>query len=284
MGAPYLGDYAANETVHFKWNSNDANGASITRSTNGTISVYKDGSDTQTTTGVTDTEDFDGLTGVHYCGIATTDAFYTTATDFSVVLSGATIDTRTVNAVLAHFSIENRPLNAAKISANAIAAAGIASGAITSAKFASGAINSTAINTAAITSVKFGSGAVNSTVLNTAAITSAKFGAGAVNATVLNTGAITATKISTDGYAALNAEMVDALAVDSYEEPGQAAPGSNLSIEAKLSYLYKAWRNLTTDDGSDVKLYSNDGITVDQKFSQSDDGTTYSKGEVESGP
>ena len=104
----YLGDYVAGETVYFAWNSNGANGASITRAGNGTISVYKDNNTTQTTTGVTDTEDFDSLTGVHHVAIATSDSFYTTATDFFVVLSGATIDGQTVNAVLAHFSIENR--------------------------------------------------------------------------------------------------------------------------------------------------------------------------------
>jgi hypothetical protein len=104
----YLGDFAASATVDFMWSSNGADGASITRATNGTISVYKGNSATQTTTGVTDTEDFDGLTGVHHCRIATTDAFYATGNNYTVVLSGATIDGKTVNAVLAHFSIQNR--------------------------------------------------------------------------------------------------------------------------------------------------------------------------------
>jgi hypothetical protein len=104
----YLGDYAEDETVYFLWSTNAADGSSITRATNGTVSVYKDNGTTQTTTGVTDTEDFDTLTGIHACTIATTDAFYTAATDYSVVLSGATIDGKTVNAVLAHFSIQNR--------------------------------------------------------------------------------------------------------------------------------------------------------------------------------
>ncbi|MBP6789520.1 MAG: hypothetical protein KA170_18170, partial [Candidatus Promineofilum sp.] len=88
----YLGDFAANATVDFMWSSNGADGASITRATNGTISVYKGNSTTQTTTGVTDTEDFDSLTGIHHCRIATTDAFYATGNNFMVVLSGATID------------------------------------------------------------------------------------------------------------------------------------------------------------------------------------------------
>jgi hypothetical protein len=105
----YLGDYTEDTIIDFKWSSNAADGSSITRSTNGTISVYKANSATQSTAGVTDTEDFDSLTGIHHCRIdLSADAFYATANDYAVVLSGATIDGKTVNAVLAHFSIQNR--------------------------------------------------------------------------------------------------------------------------------------------------------------------------------
>lgn len=106
----YVGDFATGVTVRHLWNSSDSNGASITRSTNGTVSVYKDGGTTQSTTGVTDTEDFDSLTGVHLVAIDTSadGTFYSAGSDFHVVLSGATIDTRTVNAFLFSFSLNNR--------------------------------------------------------------------------------------------------------------------------------------------------------------------------------
>lgn len=104
----YLGDFAFQQTIDFMWNTAGSNGASITRATNGTISVYKNNSVTQTTTGVTDTEDFDTLTGVHHCRIVTTDAFYVAQESYMVVLSAATIDGQTVNACIAQFSIENR--------------------------------------------------------------------------------------------------------------------------------------------------------------------------------
>ena len=104
----YLGDFPTSGVVDFNWSSNNASGASITRATNGTVSVYKGNSTTQTTTGVTDTEDFDSLTGIHHCRIDTSadGTFYAAGSEFSVVLSGATIDGQSVNAVLAHFSIE----------------------------------------------------------------------------------------------------------------------------------------------------------------------------------
>lgn len=105
----YLGDYKEDSTLYFCWNTNDKNGASITRATNGIIKVYKDDSTGESTAGITDTEDFDGLTGVHNCKIdLSSDAFYAKGHDYLVVLAGATIDGETVNAVLAMFSIENR--------------------------------------------------------------------------------------------------------------------------------------------------------------------------------
>jgi hypothetical protein len=125
----YLGDYPADQAIYFMWSTNNSNGASITRATDGTISVYKDNSDgssfdqTQVTTGVTNDEDVDGLTGIHSCSITTTDAWYETGHDYTVVLSAATIDGQTVNAVLAHFSIENRFMRGTNSAATATALA-----------------------------------------------------------------------------------------------------------------------------------------------------------------
>ena len=105
----WLGDIAEDASISFTWSTNDVDGASITRATDGEVRVYKDGGVGQSTAGVTDTEDFDGLTGVHLCVIDTSaDAFYATGSDYSVVLQCAVIDGQTVNAVLAEFSIENR--------------------------------------------------------------------------------------------------------------------------------------------------------------------------------
>ena len=103
----HLGDFAEDATVDFKWSTQSAAGASITRATNGTVSVYIGNGTTQLTAGVTDTEDFDSVTGIHHCRIdLSADAAYATGSECQVVLSGATIDGESVNAVLAHFSIE----------------------------------------------------------------------------------------------------------------------------------------------------------------------------------
>lgn len=84
--------------------------------------------------------------------------------------------------------------------------------------------------------------------------------------------------------AQVNAEMVDALATDTYAEPGQGAPAATTSIAAKINYLYKAWRNKTEQTATTLSIYDDAGTTVDQKSTVSDDATTATKGEIISGP
>ena len=110
----YLGDYKNGSTIYFCWNTNDRNGASITRASAGSIKVYKDNNTSECSAGITDVEDFASITGVHNCRInLSADAFYEQGHDYSVVLAGAVIDGQTVNAVIARFSIENRSVDAA---------------------------------------------------------------------------------------------------------------------------------------------------------------------------
>ena len=104
----YIGDFPQDQAIYHYWSTNTSAGASVDRATDGTLSVYKDGGATQVTTGVTDAEKSDDLTGVHLCTIVTTDAWYAPAHDYAVVLSAATIDGQTVNAPIFSFSIENR--------------------------------------------------------------------------------------------------------------------------------------------------------------------------------
>lgn len=109
-----LGDFVAGSTVRFLWPTFAAAGGSITRATDGSLRIYKNSSDVQRTSssGITDTEDFDSLTGVHFCSIDLSDnadsGFYAAGNDYFVVLVGAVIDGQTVNVPLAFFSIENR--------------------------------------------------------------------------------------------------------------------------------------------------------------------------------
>lgn len=113
-----LGDYKANSTVRAFWATNAVAGESITRATNGTLRIYKNLTTTEraSASGVTDTEDFDTLTGVHAFSIDLSDntdaGFYAAGNDYFVVLAGATIDGKSINYPIAKFSIENREYRA----------------------------------------------------------------------------------------------------------------------------------------------------------------------------
>lgn len=82
----------------------------------------------------------------------------------------------------------------------------------------------------------------------------------------------------------VNAEVVDALATDTYAEPGQGAPAATATLAVKLGYLYKAWRNKTTQTATTLSVFADDTTTVDQKATVSDDATTFTKGEIATGP
>ena len=82
----------------------------------------------------------------------------------------------------------------------------------------------------------------------------------------------------------VNAEVVDALNVDTYAEPGQGLPAATTTLVGKLGYLYKAWRNRSTQTATQYSLYNDDAVTVDQKSTVSDDATTFDRTEVASGP
>jgi hypothetical protein len=82
----------------------------------------------------------------------------------------------------------------------------------------------------------------------------------------------------------VNAEVVDALNVDTYAEPGQGAPAATASLVAKIGLLYKFARNKLTQTAMTLGVYNDAGDTVDQKAAVSDDGDVYTRGEIGSGP
>ena len=108
----YLGDFVEDDSdVVFYWNTNDSNGASITRATDGTVKLLRDDATDCTAGAVTDTED-NPDTGIHRCVLDLSgNANCIVGHDYLVWLDGAVIDGQTVNSALAHLSIDNRPAN-----------------------------------------------------------------------------------------------------------------------------------------------------------------------------
>jgi hypothetical protein len=81
--------------------------------------------------------------------------------------------------------------------------------------------------------------------------------------------------------------IVDAILAmldDARTEPGQGAPPVNPDAMTKLDYLYKAWRNKSTQTATEYKVYNDAGAVVDQKATVSDDATTATRGKVGTGP
>lgn len=84
----------------------------------------------------------------------------------------------------------------------------------------------------------------------------------------------------------LDTEVAAILALldDARAEPGQGAPPVNPDAMTKIDYLYKAWRNKQTQTATTWSLFADDATTVDQKSTVSDNGTTFTRGEIASGP
>jgi hypothetical protein len=90
------------------FNTTGSNGASIAPSVLGTVRCYKNNTaGSVNTSGITTTQ-FNSLTGVYSISIDTTNAFYTEAADYIVILEGSTIDGQSVTTPLFQFSIANR--------------------------------------------------------------------------------------------------------------------------------------------------------------------------------
>jgi hypothetical protein len=83
---------------------------------------------------------------------------------------------------------------------------------------------------------------------------------------------------------ATKAQVIAALTTDTYGEPGQGAPPATASLLDKINYLYKAWRNKATQTSSLFSLYNDAGDTVDQKAAVADDGTTFTREKIGTGP
>lgn len=176
--------------------------------------------------------------------------------------------------------IANNVITAASINADAITAAKIADGAIDALTFAAGAINAAAIAADAIGASELAADAVAEIQSGLSTLDAA----GVRTAVGLASANLDTQLDAIPTAAEINAEVVDALNVDTYAEPGQEAPGATVSLAKKINYLYKFMRNKITQTSTTLSVFADDAATVDQKSTVSDDGVTFSRGEIGSGP
>ena len=171
-------------------------------------------------------------------------------------------------------------VHANEITANLITATAIADGAIDAATFAAGAITATVIADGAIDAATFAAGAITATVVADGTIDAATFAAGAITATVIATGAVDADATAADFLAEINAEVVDALNVDTYAEP-TGVPGATVSLAEKIGRIYQSLRNKITVTNT-KKTFFDDGDAAEWEQDISNDGTTYVQSEANS--
>ena len=81
----------------------------------------------------------------------------------------------------------------------------------------------------------------------------------------------------------VNTEVSDVLKTDTIAERAQGKPTATPTFEEALAYVYMALRN-KVDVTSALKEFHNDAGTVIWKKALTDNGTTYSEAEGETGP
>lgn len=105
-----LGDFATSTVVYGKFTTyRPSTGAAFTLGGTPALSVYKDNSTTQSTTGVTLTVDFDTVTGLNHFTIDTSadGTFYSAGSFFDIVITTGTVDSvSVVGAVVGSFTIQ----------------------------------------------------------------------------------------------------------------------------------------------------------------------------------
>lgn len=84
--------------------------------------------------------------------------------------------------------------------------------------------------------------------------------------------------LATQAKADVNAEVVDALTVDTYAEPA-AVPAATASLKDKLGWVFTLLRNKTTQTATTTTLRNDADAANIATSTRADDGTTATKGE-----
>lgn len=232
----YLGDFPANGKVSFLWNTNGQDGAAITRSTDGTLKIFKShataatwATERSSLAGVTQLEDFDA-TGIHSVYIDLSDntdaGFYAAGNEYQVAIVGATVDTKTVNTVLAHFSIAR----AGGVLATVLAGVTLA---------ADQAVNTTKINGTAQTAGNL-TAAIASLPQDKTGYTIA---AGGIPVGAFSAGAITDAAMAADAEAAIAAAVL----------AGVVEAQGSYTVKQALSICLAVLAGVTSGGGATIK-------------------------------
>jgi len=278
----HLGTVPASSTLYIPFATYDSAGASVTMTGLAVtdIEIYKDGSVTQRSSDAgyslldTDGIDFDSTTGIHGFSVDLSDntdsGFYAVGSFYWVVVASVTVSSQTVNFIAATFRIG--PAEA--VTGYQLVDVGAISGDTTAADNLESYSDGTTPQPVNVTQISADSTAADNLEADYDGTGYAKANS-TIGTCTTNTDMITTAEV--------NAEVVDALNADTYSEPGQGAPTATPTIRQMVHYLYKSWRNKSTQTATTYTLFADDTTTTDQAATCSDDGTTATKGEVGTG-
>lgn len=314
----HLGDYDASTVIYGKFTTfRPSTGAAFTLGGTPALSVYKDNSTTQSTTGVTLTVDFDSVTGLHHYAIDTSadGTFYSAGSFFSIVITAGTVDSvSVVGTVVAEFTIRKnsalKPTTAGRTLA--VDASGRALGDVDTIKTqtvtcVAGVTVLASVGTAATSTAQTGDAyarlgapagaslaadvaavkAETATIVGQTGTTGVVVGsiaANAITATAIAAGALTATKFAAGAIDAVS------LATDAANEIRDAVwaktlseltvdPGATPAASDAVMLSYMGLRNKRETDSSlgTDKLYNSAGTAI-LSATVADTGTVFTKG------
>lgn len=202
-----MGDYDTSAVIYGKFTTyRPSTGAAFTLGGTPALSVYKDNSTTQSTTGVTLTADFDSVTGLNHFAIDTSadGTFYSAGSFFDIVITAGTVDSvSVVGTVVASFTLRKdsslKPTTAGRtLDVTAGGEAGIDWANVGSPTTTVNLSGTTISTSQVVASV---SGAVGSVTGNVGGNVTGSVGS-VVGLTVANLDAAVSTRLATAGYTA----------------------------------------------------------------------------------
>lgn len=109
----YLGDFPEDATVYGDYSTKTLAQVPATLAGSPVLKVAKNGDIANAvTTGVTHAEDVNSVTGYNTFNVVTTNAYYATGNNYSLIITTGTVDSiSVVGTVVREFSIKNRSVN-----------------------------------------------------------------------------------------------------------------------------------------------------------------------------
>lgn len=288
----YLGDYVEDfATLNFKFTTRTTAGVPFLLAGTPVISVYKANDTTQSTAGITLSADFDSVTGLNNVLIdLSADAFYATAVDYHVVITTGTVNSvSVVGEVVGQFSIENRFMRGTDSAAlasvvgalNDAAAAGDPTTNDTVMQYVKQLINVLMGTTGIVTMPAAAAPANNISIAEM--IRAIYDDSNELQGDWVNEGRLDTILDAVATPAQVNTEVLDVMNTDTIAELAQAAPSTTPTHRQAIMLLYMALLDKLDITSTFLEIHNNAG-TVIAKKALTDDGTTYSEANMETGP